>query len=468
MDSATTIGLDERRDAGKTSDVSLFNTLADLGLPFVGSTDPGFRSALFNGDVTPRPLACLTCANEDDVRRAVRAAADHGVPMAVLAGGHDLSGRAFREGNLVLDLRSMSGVSVDAAAGEVTFEGGVLVDGLLAALPDELVTVTATISSVGMTGFTLGGGYGRLDSRFGLAVDGVKRARIVLADGRVVVASDQDDADLLWALRGGGSGFGVVTSMTVALHKLPKVLTAKIVIPLPHAELAMLRYQEMVDAHPVDLSVFAGFMAPPGVDHPVLFIAPLWCGAPDEGEALIDDLETLPGARVLQRGWSTYRHTFDKEFEKAGPKGRHYCLPTRNIRRIDDTSAAILVEGAKRMTSAKCAIALHDFHGAPARVAADATAFPLREDHVVVEIIGAWDPDAGDDGGSARAWAQRLSADLAAVALPGGYVNLLAPDEEERVRLFYGPSAARLLAIKRRVDPNDMFRAGTGRMAAGA
>ncbi|KAB0677347.1 FAD-binding oxidoreductase [Aureimonas leprariae] len=418
--------------------------------------------ALFNGAVTSRPLAFAECADEAAVVAALGTAADLGLCVAALAGGHDVSGRAFVEDNLVLDLRRIRDVRVDPAASEVTFGGGALTGDVLAALPDGLVTATGTVLSVGMTGLALGGGYGRLVNRLGLAADCMRSARVVLADGSVVLASEREDAELFWALRGGGSGFGIVTSMTMALHALPRVLGATVLYPLDRAEDTLLRAQATLDSHPFDLSLFMGFVTAP-TGEAMLFVAPMWSGDPATGEALIESLTALDGALVLERGWCRYRDTLSEESEKAWPKGRRYHLPTRTLGRLDETAVEMLVDAARRMTSPHSAIVLHDFHGAAAQVPPDATAFALREDHFVVEIIAAWDSDPG--GGSRhRRWADELSAELAIIAIPGGYVNLLAPAESERVRRFYGLSAQRLADVKRRVDPNDMFRSGIGRL----
>ena len=168
---------------------------------------------------------------------------------------------------------------------------------------------------------------------------------------------------------------------------------------------------------------------------------------------------------VLAQGWSAYRDTFDEETEKAWPKGRHYQMETQTIARLDERTAEMLVEGARQMSSPKSGIVIHDFHGAPTRVAAEAMAFPLRRSHFVVEVVAAWDPSVEDDGTQHRTWASELSRELSAVALPGGYVNLLNPEESDRVRLFYGSAANRLLAVKRRVDPAEVFRSSTGRFS---
>jgi FAD/FMN-containing dehydrogenase len=419
------------------------------------------KDAVFNGAVSSEPRGVVQCSDEASISRAVRNAADQGIPVSVLAGGHDIAGRALGEGNLVLDLRGHSRVSVDIAAREATVEGAALTKDLLTQLPNDLAAVTGMVLTVGLTGYTLGGGYGHLNSRFGLGSDCLKRARVVLADGSVVTASPEEDAELLWALRGGGSGFGVVSSMTIALHPLPPILTAAVLCPLGIAHDALLLAQDLLDVHPVDLSLFIGFVTGPD-GKPVLLLEPVWSGERTIGERLIDDLAAMDGVVTLGRGWCPYKETLSEEKEKAWPKGRHYELETRTLRRIDRVAADILIQAAQTMTSPFSAIALHDFHGAPTKISSGETAFPLRDNHFVVEVIAQWEP--GENGARHRDWARHTSEALARVAMPGGYVNLLKPEEADRARLFYGSSAQRLRKIKERVDPYDLFRSGTGRL----
>ena len=421
------------------------------------------QATTFNGAIELGARALVECADEPTVQSVVRVAASEGVPLAVVAGGHDMWARGFVDGNLILDVRRMSQVRADPAAGEVTVGGGTLTRDVLAALPDEMVTVTGTLLGVGLTGLAIGGGYGTLTSRFGLSADCIRRARVVLADGTVATASEEEDADLLWALRGGGSGMGVVTALTLALHPLPKVLNAMLTWPLDHAKEAMLHAQDLLQRHPVELSFFMGFLTVPAGEK-VLFTIPFWTGNSAAGEALLQALASRDGAHLVYQRWSTFKETFNEEAEKAWPKGRHYHLLTRTLRTLNAGAIDILVEGARRMPAPTSAIILHDFHGTPASVPRNATAFALREDHFVVEIIAHWEPAAECDRGVERSWAERLDVELSHVALPGGYTNLLKPSEIDRVRQFYGASATRLLEIKRRVDPADLFRSGVGRL----
>jgi len=421
-----------------------------------------YTDNLFNGAVEGRALRLVACSDEAEVRIAVLAAGKEGRSVAVLAGGHDMWGRGFVEGNVVIDVRAMKRITIGEGGDTVTIGGAVLAGELLAALPRNRAAVTGTILSVGMAGLTLGGGYGALNGRFGLACDNLLGARMVLASGDVVQVDADENADMLWALRGGGGGFGVVTELTLALHALPQVLTAMVFVELDHAMSAMLLAQRLIDGYPEDLGLFMGFMTGPA-GAPVLFLAPTWSGHAHLGEVLVRRLADLQGAQLAGMRWSFYSESFDPASEAAFPKGAHYLLLTRTLRRLDEEAAAILIEGARKLGPTD-AIILHDSHGAASRPAPEATAFALRDDHFVVEVIAA-SPAGGAQMDERREWARSLDCELRGVALPGGYTGLLAPDEHRRVAEFFGSNVARLAEIKRGVDPGDLFRSAVGRLA---
>jgi hypothetical protein len=436
---------------------------AGLRLAYPYDTD-ALREAVFNGAATPQALALVTCRDEEDVSVAVRAAADAGVPVAVTAGGHDLWSRGFAADTLVLDIRRMNHVHVDHDAREVTIGGGTLTRNLLTALPPDQVTAVGTSLSVGVTGFALGGGYGALINRCGLGADCIVRGRVVLANGTIALADVDHDNDLLWSLRGGGSGFGVVASLTLGLQTLPVALHAMCVWPLSAAKSAMQRAQDLIDRHPFDLSCFTGFMTLP-TSEKAFFATPLWTGDPAAGESLFRELTTHDGAHCVDQRWLPFRDTLTEENEKAWPKDRHYDLRTRTLTRLDDTAIDLLVDGARRMPGGASAIIMHDFHGVASGLPRDTTAFPMRTNHFVVEAIASWDASYKSTlGEAAMRWVDTFDAGLSRIALPGGYTNLLAPLQVDRVRSFYGASASRLLAVKQRVDPDDLFRRGIGRL----
>lgn len=407
-------------------------------------------------------MAFVDCLDEAAVQRAVQFAAGENLSVAVLNGGHDLWGRGMQPDNLVLNVGPIRHVDIDIENRRVTIGGGARAEDVLAALPDELAIATGTIRSVGMAGLTSGGGYGMLTSRVGLASDNLLGARVVLADGSVAVADEDHDNDLLWALRGGGTGFGVVTEMTIALHLLPQLLTAMIVVPLENAVPAMLLGQTLIDQNPVELGLLMGLMMTPGGT--ALVQIPLWSGGREQGEGVIDALAAAPGAQCIQRRWTTFKDSFDPEFEKGWPKGNHYHMKSRNIARLDEATVGVLIAAARKIVSPTQAIVLHDFHGTATRIGNAETAFALRNDHYVVEVIAGWDPKSVEDVLPLRNWVDATTHDLEPIALPGGYSNLLGPDEGDRVRDFYGASSTRLRAVKRRVDPHDMFRSAIGRL----
>jgi hypothetical protein len=191
---------------------------------------------------------------------------------------------------------------------------------------------------------------------------------------------------------------------------------------------------------------------------PVFFLAPLWIGDYEQGETLIARLSAWEGAQVINHGWSSYRDLFSDEFEQQWPKGFQYRLDVQNVSRISPDVADILIAGAHRFTSPVSSIVIHDFHGAPASTSRDETAFPMRENHYTLQIIAGWKADS-DQIDQHREWTQNLSQELSRHALAGAYVNLLNPDEISRVRQFYDASAERILRIKERYDPENVFQA---------
>ena len=431
----------------------------------IGADSTAMAGALLNAAIVPQAHAMIACRTEVDVQRAVRSAAREGERLAVVSGGHDMFGRAFEARNVVLDLRPMKTIRIDEAAGHVTVGPGVLSGELLAALPADRAVVVGLCLSVGVVGFALAGGYGDLTSRFGLGSDGLVGARVVLADGEVVEASERANADLLWALRGGGGGFGVVTSATFAVRHVPQVLAATIVAPLDAAADALCSLQAALDASPRELSIMTTFATPPGGEAS-LVLPVIWTGDPAAGERIVRDLSrAIGGTRVASRTCA-YRDSFDPEVQKTWPRGHGYQIRTRTIDRLDSRSIAILVEGARRLPSPMDVMFLHDFHGAATEIDAGATAFPLRTPHFVVEMVGIWGEGRAEQARVGRAWVEAVAESLNPVATAGGYPNLLGPDELGRVQAHYGANAGRLIDLKRRFDPHDRFRSAVGRLSA--
>jgi FAD/FMN-containing dehydrogenase len=277
----------------------------------------------------------------------------------------------------------------------------------------------------------------------------------VLADGRLVHCDDRENPDLFWALRGGGGNFGVITSMRVRLHPIRQALAGMMLFPWSEAESVLRGYAELIADAPDELSVLSGMLSAPD-GSPVVLLAPMWIGEASRGEELIARLRQI-GTPVMDRvGTITYLDWLGL-FESAAPLGRHYAAQNRSLAALTPKVISTLVAGGQQKSSPFSVIILHDFRGVPTRVPLTATAFGLRKEHFMVEIIAAWEPTAEDDGQNHREWARTVSENLAPHALPGGYPNMLGPDDYEQTAHAYGANTGRLQQLKRLFDPDSVF-----------
>ncbi|WP_343951665.1 FAD-binding oxidoreductase [Nonomuraea longicatena] len=419
---------------------------------------PGYTAAvsLWNAAVGHRPVVVVRCADVADVQAGVRVAREFGLPLSVRGGGHDWAGRALRDGGLTLDLSGMREVGIDPDRRHAVVGGGATAgDVLAAAEPFGLVAATGTIGSVGIVGLTLGGGYGPLAGRAGLAVDNLIGAQVVLADGSVVEADAEREPDLFWALRGGGGNFGVVVSARIRLHAVPSVVTGLVLYPWTQAERVFDGLREVLPAAPDELTVQSAVGAGPDGE-PAVMILPTWSGAAGAGDGPLRALSRLgtPSAVRLDTGpLAPAIAARDAMF----PSGRHVAMGTRSVRELRPEVVAALVQYGAALPSPLSALSLHHFHGAAARIPVSGTAFASRDPHLMIELI-AVRPDAAD-GEAHRRWVESASEALAPHALPGGYPNLLGPDDTTQIAHAYGPNAARLLKIKTTVDPDAVFSA---------
>lgn len=408
-------------------------------------------SALWNGAIDHRPALVVRCGTTAHVQAAVRAARAHGLPLSVRAGGHDWAGRAIRPGGLVVDLSRMRQVDVRGRTAIVD-GGATLRDVAEAADRHGLAAVTGSSGDVGMAGLTIGGGYGPLNGRFGLAADNLLGAEVVLADGRVV--DTDSDPGLLWALRGGGGNFGVVTSLRVGLHVVPTVLTATILFPWTQAERVCSGYAHLMRSSRDELGATFGLVTTPDGE-PVVSVNPTWSGALDRGDSVIDEFRRL--GTPSQSGTAALSPL---ELLRRGsgrlPGERHYAIGTRTLPVLAPEAVAALLRAFADRTAPRSVISVHHLHGAGARTPLAVGAFAPRHDHFLVDVVASWDPGPGT---AHRTWVRRTSASLREFALLGGYPNLLGPDDVEQADHAYGPNTSRLLAVKSRLDPDGVFAA---------
>jgi FAD/FMN-containing dehydrogenase len=411
---------------------------------------------IWNGAVTSRPALVVRARTQADTQAAIRTARRHGLPLSIRGGGHDWAGRSLRHDGLVIDLTGLRRVTVDPQARVATVGGGATAADVIAATaPHGLAAVTGTVSSVGMTGLTLGGGYGPLSGHFGLAVDNLLGADLVLADGKPITVDEEHEPELFWAIRGGGGNFGIVTSMRVRLHAVDRLFAGMIVYPLTQAAAVLRRLDPILIAAPDELTVQTVILnSPDGT--PALFVLPTWSGDLTAGEPHIDKLRRL-GIPALDRlGSTTCRDLLHANDAQGKLTGRHVTARTHWLPRLTPAAIAALVEAGETLNSALSGVSVHHFHGAAARVPVERTAFGLRQDHLMAEIVAWWEPGESTPH---QMWVDSAAKALVVDALPGGYPNMLGPDHHAQIADAYGPNAARLLAAKARFDPDGVFSA---------
>jgi FAD/FMN-containing dehydrogenase len=414
-------------------------------------------TAIWPKPVGRMPRAVVHCRIPADVPPAIRAARECDLPLSVRGGGHDWAGRALCEG-IVLDLSGMNAVIAASDHRTALISGGARASDVAAVTdPLGLAAVTGSVGAVGMAGFTLGGGYGPLIGRCGLALDNLVAAEVVLADGRIVTAGQESEEELFWALRGGGGNFGVVTTMRHRLHDLPSVRSGMLIYPFSEAKAVLQRCADFAASAPDELSAQLGFVAGPD-GTPVVMIVPTWCGPPQDGEARLAPflrLGTLLAGTVDVMPCGTALTVFDAYLVDGQKTFMETCwLPV-----LDSGSIQTMIEGMATAVSPGCAIFTHTFRGAASRVPIEATAFGLRRDHVLIEILATF-PDRSDElmEQRHRQWARAALRAFDGMALPGGYPNLLAGDDADRATESYGRNAERLIGAKRRYDPDNVFR----------
>ncbi|XGV97615.1 MAG: FAD-binding oxidoreductase [Leptolyngbya sp. BL-A-14] len=444
-----------------------FNGLAalltgQLLLPENANYEPARQ--LWNGRVKTQPAAIARCLTVQDVIHTVQWTRAQGLPLSVRGGGHDFAGRALSENGVVIDLSQMRAVTIDPDARTAHVQGGTTAGNLIGAAQHYgLATATGTISSVGMSGFTLGGGYGPLTGAYGLGADNLLSAQVVTADGQLVTANAEEHADLLWGLRGGGGNFGVVVSLQYHLHPLTTVLSGVLLYPLDQAKAVLHRFNEFIATAPDELTITSGFLqTPDGVT--VLFLSPTYCGALETGERAIAPLRTF-GTLLIDRVQPVTYDALIHELDATAPKGRHYYNQTQSLSGLQAEAIEVLIEQGLPLSSPFSLIELQQFHGAASRVGVSETAFALRQDHLMVLAIAAWEPQSASEEQRHIQWAQHLSQALAPYAFKSGYINALDEQEQERVPLAFGSNYERLLDLKRKYDPDDVFHSTIGHLA---
>ena len=420
--------------------------------------NPRFTEAItiWNGAVTQRPAMVVIPETERDVEVAVSWASEHGLPLSVLGGGHDWAGRALNDGGVVINMKKFKKISIDAVQKTAAVGGGVTVRELAnAAAVSGFVAVTGTVGAVGFAGFTLGGGYGLLTPSYGLSIDNVVGANIILPDGRAVYTNENEMPDLFWAIRGGGGNFGVVTALHIRLHPARPVLAGMLLFDWREAGLLLPKYSALMSAAPDAFSALAGMVPGPG-GTPTLFIVPCWNGDLAAGEEYITAIRGL-GTPLMDQVAPMEIKDLLSLFDPYIVNGNFYALETRWLPELNASAVAIIDHAVQNRSSELSTFNMHHFHGAATRYDLSDSAFGIREPHFMVEIISTSTPKAAEISGDYKKWGEEFSAALGVGAFPGGYPNLLGPHNKEQIQAAYGRNLARLREVKKKYDVERMF-----------
>ncbi len=442
------------------SSMAVASSAAERGFSgeVVTPDDPGYDEAraTFNALVDRRPLAIARCRSAADVAVALALGQEHGLPLAVRGGGHNVAGHAVCDGGLVIDLSGLAGVEVDPEARSARAGGGALWATFdTATQAHGLAAPGGTFSTTGVGGLTLGGGIGFLIGRHGLACDNLVAAEVVTVDGRTLVASEETHADLFWALRGGGGNFGVVTRLDFRLHPVRDVVAGRLVYAYESAPAALRAFRDVALGAPDDFSTqsFLTWDAETGERRLVTIVCS--SGPDDEPEGL-RALRAAPGLvedGVARRPYLELQRMLDLPFGL-----RHYWKG-HFVGELGDALIDELWERHAAPKEAPGAVLIEAIHGAAARVPPDATAVGFRDAAFNVSALGIWQDPALDE--ERIAWARETAAALAPQSLRGGgYLNYMQADEPtDRVRAAFGEERfARLQTVKRRYDPGNVLR----------
>jgi FAD/FMN-containing dehydrogenase len=429
-------------------------------------TDEAYDSArrVWNGAVDRRPGLIVRCADAVDVLATVRLARERDLPVTIRGGAHGVTGSAVGDGTLVIDLSTMRQVTVDAAALTAQVQGGATW-GVFDRVTAEhgLATTGGQISTTGVAGLVLGGGIGWLMREYGASVDNLVSVDLVTAEGKLVTVSAEEHPDLFFAVRGGGSNFGIATSLRLRLHAVQDVIGGTICWPASEAPGLLARYREVTAQAPDELTLmvyflprFASAAERPTTDRSIVAMAVCYTGTLESSERLLAPLRSYGSPFADSVRVMSYVE-LQGMFDMGAPFGLGARWRSNYLDDLSDASIETIVDHSTSMTSAYSQVLITAMGGLASRVRADDTAFGNRQARHVLEVLAKWD---GPDCEPHAQWAKDFHAAIQAHATGGVYVNFLDDEGPERIRAAYPePIFSRLVELKARYDPDNFFRA---------
>jgi FAD/FMN-containing dehydrogenase len=434
----------------------------------ISRDDPGYEEAraLWNAMIEKKPALIARCTTAGDVERSLGFARSHGLLFSVRGAGHNIAGSGLCEGGLTIDLSRMRSVDVDTDSRTARVEpGATLGDVDAATLPHGLAVPVGINSTTGIAGLTLGGGFGWLSRKYGLTIDSLRSADVITADGRRLTASESENPDLFWGLRGGGGNFGVVTSFEFDLREAgPELLCGLIVHPGSDGRGALEAYPEFAAAASEEMTAWVVLRAAPPLPFlpeevhgtPVVVFAFVYAGDPADGERELAPLRaygTAHGEHIGVLPFVEFQQAFDPLLT---PGSRNYWK-SHNFAALDDGLLSTLLDHAGRLPSPQSEIFLAQVGAATGRVPNDATAYPHRDAEFIMNVHTRWEDPSQDE--ACVGWARDFFDATAAYSTGGAYLNFVSEAEDAaRVTAAYGANYERLSRLKAKYDPENVFR----------
>jgi len=431
----------------------------------ITAEDERYESArkVYNAMIDKRPEVIVRPVNAGDVMAAVNYAREGHLDLAVRGGGHSVPGFGTCDGGVVIDLSRMRGVRVDPEKRRARAEGGATWGDFNAATyAFGLATTGGIVSTTGVAGLTLGGGIGYLARGFGLSCDNLVSADVVTADGKFLVASDRENQDLFWALRGGGGNFGVVTSLEFKLHPVKDIYGGPMFFELSHVPDLLSWYRDYIKTAPREMGIFPGFHQAPPLPfipekrhgEPFIAFVACWAGPLDQGERALKplhDLAPVVGEFVAPMPYAALNALFDPLL----PPGLQHYWKANFAKELPDTAIKAHAEFGPRVPAVNTAVHLYPINGACHEVASDQTAFAYRDANFANVIAGMW-PDPSQNTANIK-WVKDYYDATAPLSESGGYINFMAGDDQGRIKDNYKGNYKRLVDVKRKYDPDNVF-----------
>lgn len=429
-----------------------------------GDTNYDEARKVWNAMIDSHPAFIVRCTGTADIMQAVRFAKQHKLLVSVRGAGHNIAGRALQDNVMLIDLSGMTSVQVDPHTQTVVVSpGATLRDVDHETQVFGLATPVGINSTTGIAGLTLGGGFGWLSRKYGLTIDNLMSVEVVTVAGERIICDENNNAELFWAIRGGGGNFGIVTSFKFKLHTVgPEVMAGPIVFSIDDAKQVLKNYYDFCKNSPDELCVWAVLRnAPPfpflDINYhgkPVLILACLYSGAIDDGKKEIAKVKLLGNPIADATGVIQYKN-FQQAFDPLLTPGARNYWKTHNFTEINDDLIKILIEYAKKIPNSLSEIFIAQVGGATNRIKQDATAYPHRNIEFIMNVHTRWEEKNKDN--ECVAWARDFYQTSLPFATGGAYVNFISAGDDN-LKNAYGENIKRLSAIKAKYDPNNVLR----------